>query len=104
MNIAMVQTVKTLLSALEERLDQPSAKGLAHAVSAAVRDGVLRPGDRLPPIRMVATELTLSPTTVSSAWALLARAGTVATDGRRGTTVLDPRPALAGRYQQALEH
>jgi DNA-binding transcriptional MocR family regulator len=100
----MVQNVKPLLSALEERLDQPSAKGLAHAVSAAVRDGVLRPGDRLPPIRMVATELTLSPTTVSSAWALLARAGTVATDGRRGTTVLDPRPALAGRYQQALEH
>ena len=100
----MVQNVKTLLSALEERLDQPSAKGLAHAVSAAVRDGVLQPGDRLPPIRAVATELTMSPTTVSSAWALLARAGTVATDGRRGTTVLDPRPAVAGRYQQALEH
>ena len=100
----MVQTVKTLLSALEERLDQPTAKGLAHAVSASVRDGVLTAGDRLPPIRTVATELAMSPTTVSAAWALLARAGTVATAGRRGTTVLDQRPATTGRYQQALEH
>jgi len=92
-----------VLSAIEQRLDHPTAKGLAHAVSAAVRDGVLTPGDRLPPIRTVATELALSPTTVSAAWSLLSRAGTVTTDGRRGTTVLDHRTPTTGRYQQALE-
>ena len=100
----MVQTVTALLSALEERLDEPTAKGLAHAVSAAIRDGVLAPGDRLPPIRTVAAQLTLSPTTVSSAWSLLSRSGTVRTDGRRGTTVLDRHAPATGRYQQALEH
>jgi DNA-binding transcriptional MocR family regulator len=100
----MVQSVPTILSALEERLDQPTARGLAQAVSTAIRDGVLVAGDRLPPIRTVATQLALSPTTVSSAWSLLSRAGTVATDGRRGTTVLDHRTPLVGRYQQALEH
>jgi DNA-binding transcriptional MocR family regulator len=100
----MVQTVTALLSALEERLDEPTAKGLAHAVSSAIRDGVLAPGDRLPPIRTVATQLTLSPTTVSSAWSLLSRSGSVRTDGRRGTTVLDHRAPPAGRYQAALEH
>jgi DNA-binding transcriptional MocR family regulator len=99
----MVQTVTALLSAIEQRLENPSAKGLAHAVSAAIRDGVLTPGDRLPPIRTVATQLALSPTTVSSAWALLSRAGAVTTDGRRGTTVLDHRAPTTGRYQQALE-
>lgn len=96
--------MKAILSALEERLDQPGARGLAHAVSAAIRDGVLEPGAKLPPIRVVAAELALSPTTVSAAWSLLARSGAVRTDGRRGTTVLDQGPTSSGRYQQALEH
>jgi DNA-binding transcriptional MocR family regulator len=99
----MVQTMTAVLSALEERLDQPTARGLAQAVSLAIRDGVLAPGDHLPPIRTVAAQLALAPTTVSSAWALLSRAGTVATDGRRGTTVLDHRIPTSGRYRQALE-
>lgn len=93
-----------VLSAIEERLDHPTAKGLAHAVSAAIRDGVVAPGDRLPAIRTVATQLALSPTTVSAAWGLLSRAGAVTTDGRRGTTVLGQRLPTAGRYQLALEH
>lgn len=93
-----------ILSALEERLEEPTGKGLAHAVSAAVRDGVLRPGDRLPPIRVVATQLAMSPTTVSAAWGLLSRSGTVATDGRRGTRVLDQAvPGAGGRYRSALD-
>jgi 3-phenylpropionate/trans-cinnamate dioxygenase ferredoxin reductase subunit len=32
------------LTALEARLDTPSAKGLAHAVSATIRDGLLVAG------------------------------------------------------------
>ena len=91
------------LTALEERLESPSAKGLAHAVSATIRDGLLTAGDRLPPIRTVAAELALSPTTVSAAWALLARSGTVATDGRRGTTVVDQRAGGTVRYRAALD-
>ncbi len=93
-----------VLSALEQRLDRPTAKGLAHAVSAAIRDDVLGAGDRLPPIRTVAAQLALSPTTVSAAWALLARSGAVSTDGRRGTTVRDQRRPTGGRYRQALRH
>ena len=91
-----------VLNAIEERLHEPTAKGLAHAVSAAIRDGALSAGDRLPPIRTMATQLALSPTTVSAAWGVLSRAGTVSTDGRRGTTVLGSL-APSGRYQQALE-
>jgi DNA-binding transcriptional MocR family regulator len=92
-----------ILSALEERLDQPTARGLAHAVSRAIRDGVLSSGTKLPPIREVATQLALSPTTVSAGWALLARSGTIRTDGRRGTTVADPVGPANTRYRRALE-
>src|SRR5665811_1974965 len=93
----------TILSALEERMDKPTARGLAHAVSRAIRDGVLPSGTRLPPIREVATQLALSPTTVSAGWSLLARAGAIRTDGRRGTTVADPVGPSNTRYRRALE-
>lgn len=99
----MLQSMRALLSALEERLDEPSSRALATAVSRAVADGALAPGTKLPPIRTVATELALSPTTVSAAWSLLARSGIVATDGRRGTTVLDTTVANGGRYRRALD-
>jgi len=96
--------VRSILSALEERLEHNTARGLAAAVSRAIADGVIAPDTKLPPIRTVATELALSPTTVSSAWALLARSGAVRTDGRRGTTVLDTAVAGSNRYSRALEH
>src|SRR5204863_93005 len=79
------------------RLAEPSAKGLAAAVSRAIRDGALHPGDRLPPIRELAQQLRLSPTTVSAAWALLTRAGTLRTAGRNGTLVADGSSPHAGR-------
>lgn len=100
----MLQSMRPLLSALEERLEEPTSRSLASAVSRAIADGALTAGTKLPPIRTVARELTLSPTTVSAAWGLLARSGVVATDGRRGTTVLDPKVAPGRRYRRALEH
>jgi DNA-binding transcriptional MocR family regulator len=92
-----------MLAEIAERLDEPSARGLASAVSRAVREGALAAGDRLPPIRTVAEQLGLSPTTVSAAWSLLARAGTIRTDGRRGTTVADRQRIGTPRYQRTLD-
>jgi DNA-binding transcriptional MocR family regulator len=92
-----------VLEGIGARLDEPSARGLASAVSRAVREGALQVGDRLPPIRTVAAELGLSPTTVSAAWSLLARTGAIRTDGRRGTTVADRQRPGTPRYQRALD-
>jgi DNA-binding transcriptional MocR family regulator len=100
---APASRTKALISQIEQRLSEPTARGLSQAVGAAIRDGALTPGTKLPPIRTVAAELTLSPTTVSAGWALLARSGSVRTDGRRGTTVLDPTVPDASRYRAALE-
>lgn len=94
--------LQTVLSAIEKRLAEPTARGLAAAVGRALGDGVLSPGDKLPPIRTVALQLGLSPTTVSAAWALLARSGTIQTGGRRGTVVTAHR-AAPNRYRRALD-
>ncbi len=96
--------MRSLISSLEQRLDTPTAKGLAQAVSRAIRDGELAAGDQLPPIRRLAEELMISPTTVSSAWQLLARSGTIRSDGRRGTTVAPTGRGGGERYSRALRH
>lgn len=71
-------------------------------MSSAIGDGVLAEGQRLPPIRVLAAELSLSPSTVASAWGALARAGAIRTDGRRGSRVATLRPGPS-RYRQALD-
>ncbi|HWS37911.1 MAG TPA: aminotransferase class I/II-fold pyridoxal phosphate-dependent enzyme [Actinoplanes sp.] len=88
--------------AVMDRLTGTGARGLAEAVSRAVGDGTLPGGMRLPPVRSVATELQFSPSTVNAAWQLLRRAGTIRTDGRRGTVVATPGAGGSGRYRAAL--
>lgn len=94
--------MRDALSAIEERLDDNTARALANAVSQAVRDGKLVEGQSLPPIRAVARELAVSPTTVSAAWRTLARAGLIRTDGRRGTTITPPARPRPDRYGRVV--
>jgi DNA-binding transcriptional MocR family regulator len=91
-----------MFEAVRDLLAEPTARGLAEAVGRAAGDGLLQPGVKLPPVRTVARELRMSPTTVSAAWQLLRRAGTIRTDGRRGTVVAVSRTAGPGRYRAAL--
>jgi DNA-binding transcriptional MocR family regulator len=93
-----------MIQEMASRLAEPTARGLAGAVSRAIGEGALSPGSKLPPIRTVAAELSLSPTTVSAAWQLLARSGAIHTDGRRGTVVAVPRATGPRRYRRALAH
>jgi DNA-binding transcriptional MocR family regulator len=102
-NMSPVIPAVSAMSAIEERFELPSSRGLAQAVIRAVRDGALQPGAKLPPIRAVAAGLGLSPTTVSAGWALLARSGAIRSDGRRGTTVAGVQDPAPGRYRRALE-
>ncbi len=93
----------TVLAAVQQRLQAHTARGLATAVSRLIRDDVLAPGDLLPPIRAVASEVGLSPTTVSAAWELLTRSGMIRTDGRRGTAVAEPMRAGSLRYDRTSD-
>jgi len=69
------------------------AVDISAAVEGAVRDGRLQPGERLPTVRRVASELGVSPTTVAAAYRELGRRGLAVGSGRSGT-VIPPRPPL----------
>lgn len=86
-----------------ERLVERTSRGLAQAVHDAVADGTLSEGMRLPPIRSLALQLGLSPSTVSAAWEQLSQARAIRTDGRRGTTIAPLRVIGPARYRRALE-
>jgi DNA-binding transcriptional MocR family regulator len=98
----MLQTVDGLMLRLQRA--EPTARGLSAAVEQAVRDGLLEPGDPLPPIRTIARRLGVSPTTVSAAWATLARSGAIRTEGRRGTTIAEPARPGPVRFRRVLDH
>ncbi len=51
------------------------ASALAAAVEGALREGRVRPGEALPPVRALAAELALSPATVAAAYRELGRRG-----------------------------
>jgi DNA-binding transcriptional MocR family regulator len=71
----------------------------AASISASIETGVLRgdwvSGAALPPVRVLADALHVSPATVAKAYQELRQRGVVETEGRRGTRVRS-RPAVAG--------
>lgn len=56
-------------------------------MGSLVNSGALAAGDKLPPIRTVATALGISTSTVADAWSIMRDHGMIDTDRRRGTTV-----------------
>jgi len=95
--------VTKILDSISARLTQRTSKGLVNALSVAIGDGTILEGSKLPPIRIVASELGLSPSTVSTAWKTLAQAGVLRSDGRHGTVVKTRGGPGPTRYRRALE-
>jgi DNA-binding transcriptional MocR family regulator len=76
-----------------------SPKGIAAAVHRLIRAGRLQTGDRLPTVRDLAKELSISPATVSEAWQALGAVGAIQARGRAGTFVRDTvEPTRPARY------
>jgi GntR family transcriptional regulator/MocR family aminotransferase len=70
-------------------LGPPRYEQLAEAIEAAIRDGGLHPGDRIPPVRELAGELGVSVTTVTSAFDLLSDRRLIRAEVGRGTFVAE---------------
>jgi DNA-binding transcriptional MocR family regulator len=71
-----------------------SAASISASIEKGVLEGDYRWGAALPPVRILAESLHVSPATVAKAYQELRQRGVVETDGRRGTRVRS-RPALA---------
>ncbi len=70
-------------------------------MEAGVRSGQLTPGDRLPPVRELAGQLGVSPTTVAAAYGDLRRRGITAGAGRAGTRIRGAPPVSSRVYLSA---
>jgi DNA-binding transcriptional MocR family regulator len=71
-----------------------SASSISASVESGVRRGALGPGEVLPTVRSLATDLGVGAGTVAAAYRSLRQRGIVETAGRNGTRVRS-RPALA---------
>jgi len=69
---------------------------IARSIETAIVSGRLAPGEQLPTVRALAEQLSVSPATVSAAYASLRRRGLLSGQGRRGTRV-SAAPPLATR-------
>jgi DNA-binding transcriptional MocR family regulator len=78
------------------------AESIAASIEAAISAGSLAPGDALPPVRALATQLGVNANTAAAAYRLLRDRGAVETAGRRGTRVRH-RPATTPRSLLGLD-
>ncbi|MBY8864938.1 aminotransferase class I/II-fold pyridoxal phosphate-dependent enzyme [Streptomyces sennicomposti] len=78
------------------RIEGRRAADIAASVERAVGSGDLEPGQLLPPMRELATQLGVNPNTVAAAYRVLRERGVIETAGRRGSRVR-PAPATTGR-------
>ncbi len=92
----------TLLLEVDVDSGVPVYEQVRAQVVAHVAAGRLRPGDRLPTIRALATDLGIAPGTVARAFRELELAGVIATRRRTGTVIATgARPADDGPRRAA---
>ncbi|RWR19683.1 aminotransferase class I/II-fold pyridoxal phosphate-dependent enzyme, partial [Microbacterium enclense] len=75
-----------------------SASEIAAGLRERIERGHLPPGDALPPVRTLATELGVNRNTVVAAYRQLAQAGLVVARGRGGTRVAEQAPVAQEGY------
>src|SRR5882757_9474319 len=85
--------MSTLLSiaSLKSEGAPPRYEQIANALCQAIRSGELKPGDQLPTVRALASDLGVSLTTVTAAFKFLAENGWTRGEIGRGTFVAEGR-------------
>src|SRR3546814_7008318 len=83
--------------------DAPIYLQLYRRYREAIAVGKLRPGDRVPSVRSLASELSLARGTVEAAYQILVSEGYFVTRGAAGTIVSPRLGSLAGRALRTSE-
>ncbi len=94
--VAAEDTPRVSAWAQGAQIPDVSARGIASHVASLVRDGSIREGEALPPVRVLAEELRVSPATVSAAWGLLKKRGMLVGSGKAGTRIASARGLVRG--------
>lgn len=87
--------MKSLKFALDFRSGVPSYVQIVEQVQSFLANGELKPGDQLPTVRQLASELRVNFNTIARAYRMLDEAGLISTQQGRGTYLLDQPSAEA---------
>ncbi|GAP12884.1 transcriptional regulator, GntR family [Longilinea arvoryzae] len=88
--------------ALDFRSGVPIYTQIVEQIQDRVWSGLLRPGDQLPTVRQLASELRVNFNTVARAYRILDEAGLISTQQGRGTYILEqPDPGASAALRQA---
>jgi GntR family transcriptional regulator len=79
---------------LDFRSELPIYTQIVEQIRHLVANGVLKPGDQLPTVRQLATELRVNFNTIARAYRLLDEAGLISTQQGRGTYIWE-QPSAA---------
>ncbi|MGN6205004.1 GntR family transcriptional regulator [Humibacter sp.] len=87
---------------IDPSLSEPLWEQLRDQLIAQINSGELLPGDKLPSVRQLASDLELAPNTVARVYKELEASGYLQTQGRNGTTIAED---LAGNetHRKAAE-
>jgi GntR family transcriptional regulator len=85
---------------LDFRSDIPIYIQIVEQVQQQIVSGMIRPGDQLPTVRALASDLRVNFNTVARAYRLLDEAGVISTQQGRGTYILEmPPPEVSDRLR-----
>lgn len=87
-----------MLLALDFSLDTPIYQQIRNQIVLGIAEGKLLPGEKLPPIRLLAEETGVNVMTVNKAYQLLKQEGYLIIDRRNGAII---QPSLAERSQKS---
>lgn len=91
-----------MLLKLDFSLDTPIYMQIRNQIVLGIANGELKPGEKLPPIRTLASETGINTMTVNKAYQLLKQEGYLITDRRSGAMINPNR--LADTHPPVKEH
>jgi len=91
---------------IDLRSDIPIYLQIVEQVRQQIASGILKPGDQLPTVRALASDLRINFNTVSRAYHILDESGIISTQQGRGTYILEMPPPETVEHlrQESLEN
>lgn len=85
----------SMLLRIDYHSSRPIYEQIREQVHLMIDVGQLKPGDRLPPVRQLASDLATAPATIARAYQELERDGVLMGRGRQGSVVVERHPTIS---------